>query len=107
MRLSMAEMPPETIGIPPDMVIIDTADTDTGPHCMGTFDSRRTHRIGHAIVMAAKEARAVPMSVAADELEVGADDLVTDGKGNIHVAGIPDKKISVVEAALAAHFKHG
>jgi CO/xanthine dehydrogenase Mo-binding subunit len=46
------------------------------------------------------------MSVAADELEVSADDLVTDGKGNILVAGT-DRKISVVETALAAHFKRG
>src|ERR687886_176284 len=48
-------------------VIIDTADTDTGPHCMGTFASRGTHRIGNAIIMAAKEARAALMDVAAEE----------------------------------------
>jgi CO/xanthine dehydrogenase Mo-binding subunit len=106
LKTVMTQIAAETIGIPPDMVIIDTADTDTGPHCMGTFASRGTHRVGNAIVMAAKEARAVLMSVAADELEVGVEDLVTDGKGNILVAGT-DRKISVVETALAAHFKHG
>jgi CO/xanthine dehydrogenase Mo-binding subunit len=106
LKTVMTQIAAETIGVPPDMVIIDTADTDTGPHCMGTFASRGTHRVGNAIVMAAKEARAVLMSVAADELEVSADDLVTDGKGNILVAGT-DRKISVVETALAAHFKRG
>jgi CO/xanthine dehydrogenase Mo-binding subunit len=106
LKTVMTQIAAETIGVPPDMVIIDTADTDTGPHCMGTFASRGTHRIGNAIVMAAKEARAVMMSVAADELEVSADDLITDGKGNILVAGT-DRKISVVETALAAHFKRG
>ncbi len=35
-------------------MIVDTADTDTGPHCMGTFASRGTHRIGNAIIMAAQ-----------------------------------------------------
>ena len=89
------------------MVIIDTADTDTGPHCMGTFASRGTHRIGNAIIMAAKEARNVLLEVAGDELEVGADDLETDGKGTIRVKGVPTKSISVIETALAAHFKHG
>ena len=103
----MTQICAETIGVPLDNVIIDTADTDTGPHCMGTFASRGTHRIGNAIIMAAKEARAVLLEVAAEELEVNAADLDTDGKGNIHVKGAPSKSISVFEAALAAHFKHG
>jgi CO/xanthine dehydrogenase Mo-binding subunit len=74
---------------------------------MGTFASRGTHRIGNAIIMAAKEARQVLLDVAADELEVSAADLETDGKGGIHVKGVPSKSIPVFEAALAAHFKHG
>ena len=57
LRTVMTQICAETIGVPPEMVIIDTADTDTGPHCMGTFASRGTHRIGNAIIMAAKEAR--------------------------------------------------
>jgi len=107
LRTVMTQICAETIGVPPEMVIIDTADTDTGPHCMGTFASRGTHRIGNAIIMAAKEARAVLMDVAADELEVSAADLETDGKGAIHVKGVPSKSIPVFEVALAAHFKHG
>jgi CO/xanthine dehydrogenase Mo-binding subunit len=74
---------------------------------MGTFASRGTHRIGNAIVMAAKEARGVLLEVAAEELEVNAADLDTDGKGNIHVKGAPSKSIPVFQVALAAHFKHG
>ena len=58
LKTVMTQICAETIGVPADMVIIDTADTDTGPHCMGTFASRGTHRIGNAIIMAAKEARA-------------------------------------------------
>ena len=81
LKTVMQQICAETIGVPPEMVIIDTADTDTGPHCMGTFASRGTHRIGNAIIMAAKEARQVLMDVAADELEVSAADLETDGKG--------------------------
>ena len=87
LKTVMTQICAETIGVPVDTVIIDTADTDTGPHCMGTFASRGTHRIGNAIIMAAKEARAVLLEVAADELEVDASDLDTDGKGNIHVEG--------------------
>ena len=107
LKTVMQQIAAETLGVPVDTVIIDTADTDTGPHDMGTFASRSTHRTGNAIVMAAKEAREALLQVAAEELEVGAGDLVTDGKGNIHVVGIEGKSISVIATALAAHFKHG
>ena len=107
LKTVMTQICAEAIGVPFENVIIDTADTDTGPHCMGTFASRGTHRIGNAIVMAAKEARGVLLEVAGEELEVSAADLDTDGKGKIHVKGAPQKSISVIETALAAHFKHG
>ncbi|GKX32727.1 MAG: aldehyde oxidase [Rhizobiaceae bacterium MnEN-MB40S] len=107
LRQVMSQICAETIGVPTEAVTIDTADTDTGPHCMGTFASRGTHRIGNAIVQAAREARDVMLEVAAEELEVDAGDLETDGTGNIHVKGAPQKSISVFDTALAAHFKHG
>jgi CO/xanthine dehydrogenase Mo-binding subunit len=103
----MAQICAETIGVPADQVTIDTADTDTGPHCMGTFASRGTHRIGNAVMRAAQEARQVMLEVAAEELEVSAGDLVTDGAGGIHVKGAPGKAISIFDTALAAHFRHG
>ncbi|MGI9382948.1 MAG: molybdopterin cofactor-binding domain-containing protein, partial [Methyloligellaceae bacterium] len=39
----------ETLGVPVDDVYVDTADSDTGPHCMGSFASRGTHRVGNAV----------------------------------------------------------
>ena len=30
----------ETLGVPVEDVYVDTADSDTGPHCMGSFASR-------------------------------------------------------------------
>jgi CO/xanthine dehydrogenase Mo-binding subunit len=73
---------------------------------MGTFASRATHRVGNAIIMAAKEARQALLEVAAEELEVSADDLETDGRGNIRVRGAPGRSIGLVDTALAAHFKY-
>jgi CO/xanthine dehydrogenase Mo-binding subunit len=35
----MAQICAETIGVSADLVTIDTADTDTGPHCMGPTSS--------------------------------------------------------------------
>jgi CO/xanthine dehydrogenase Mo-binding subunit len=86
--------------------MIDTADTDTGPHCMGTFASRATHRVGNAVIIAAQEARKVMLEVAADELEANPDDLETDGQGFVRVKGSPDRKIDLVTLALSAHFKY-
>ena len=100
-----AQCAAETLGLPMENVIVDTADTDTGPHCMGTFASRGTHRVGNAVIMAAREAREVMLQVAAEELEVDAGDLETDGTGFIRVKGSPETKLHIEEVAGAAHFK--
>jgi CO/xanthine dehydrogenase Mo-binding subunit len=97
----------ETLGVPTEEVHVDTADSDTGPHCMGSFASRGTHRVGNAVIMAATEARAVLLEAAAEKLEVSPGDLVTDGKANIHVRGAPSRSISVRDAAIAAQFEQG
>ena len=97
----------ETLGVPVEDVYVDTADSDTGPHCMGSFASRGTHRVGNAVMAAAKEARGVMMEAAAEELEVNAADLDTDGRGNIHVKGAPHRSISTKDVAIAAQFKQG
>ena len=97
----------ETLGVPVEDVYVDTADSDTGPHCMGSFASRGTHRVGNAVIAAAKEARAVLLEAAADELEVNAADLVTDGRGNIHVRGAPSRSITVADASASAQFRQG
>ena len=102
-----AQVAAETLGMPYDSVIVDTADTDTGPHCMGTFASRGTHRVGNAVIMAAREAREVMLAVAAEELEVDAGDLETDGTGYVRVKGAAEKKIHIQDIALAAHFTQG
>lgn len=107
LKTVLAQIGAETLGVPVENVMIDTADTDTGPHCMGTFASRATHRVGNAIIMAAEEARKALLEVAGDELEASPEDLETDGKGNIYVKGVPSRSIGLVDAALAAHFKYG
>ena len=97
----------ETLGVPIEDVYVDTADSDTGPHDMGSFASRGTHRVGNAVIQASREARGVLLEAAADELEVNASDLETDGKGNIHVRGAPQRSVTVAETAIAAQFKQG
>jgi CO/xanthine dehydrogenase Mo-binding subunit len=107
LKTVIAQIGAEVLGVPFENVMIDTADTDTGPHCMGTFASRATHRIGNAVIQAAEEARKILLEVASDELEVSPNDLETDGDGNIYVKGSPERTINIVDVALAAHFKYG
>ena len=97
----------EALGVPVADVHVDTADSDTGPHCMGSFASRGTHRVGNAVIRAATEARAQLLEAAAEELEVDAADLVTDGEGNIHVKGSAGRSITVADASIAAQFRQG
>ncbi len=106
LKTVIAQIAAEALGVPFENVMIDTADTDTGPHCMGTFASRATHRVGNAVIEAAHEARKVMLEVAADELEAAPEDLDTDGQGNVFVKGSPDRSIHLVDLALAAHFKY-
>jgi CO/xanthine dehydrogenase Mo-binding subunit len=107
LKTVIAQIGAEVLGVPFENVMIDTADTDTGPHCMGTFASRATHRVGNAVIQAAQEARKVMLEVASEELEANPDDLVTEGDGFIRVKGSPDRKVHIVDVALAAHFKYG
>ena len=97
----------ETLGVPIEDVYVDTADSDTGPHDMGSFASRGTHRMGNAVIRASLEAREVMLEAAAEELEVDPADLVTDGRGNIHVKGAPSRSVTTMAAAQAAQFKQG
>src|SRR5438046_10120994 len=107
MKSATRQICAETLGVPVEDVYVDTADSDTGPHCMGSFASRATHRVGNAVMAAAKEARGVMMEAAAEELEVNVADLETDGRGNIHVKGAPHRSISTKDVAIAAQFQQG
>ena len=107
LKTVLAQIGAEALGVPFDMVRVDTGDTDTGPHCMGTFASRATHRAGNAIVRAADEAKQVLLEVAAEEMEASPEDLETDGEGNVRVIGSPGASMTVMDVALAAHFKQG
>jgi CO/xanthine dehydrogenase Mo-binding subunit len=106
LKTVIGQIAAETLGVPLDSVTIDTGDTDSAPHCMGTFASRGTHRVGNAVIMAAKEAKQALLEAAAEEMEAAPEDM-TIADGIISVRGAPARTISVFDTALAAHFKQG
>lgn len=107
LKTVIGQIAAETLGVDFDEIVIDTADTDTGPHCMGTFASRATHRVGNAVIAAATEARRALLEVAAEELEASVDDLEMDGHGNLLVRGVPSRSVRVADIASLAQFKYG
>jgi CO/xanthine dehydrogenase Mo-binding subunit len=107
LRTVIGQIAAEALGVRMADVHIDTADTDTGPHCMGTFASRATHRVGNAVLAAAIEARDALLDVAAEELEAARDDLAFDGQGNLFVQGSPERTVPVTRIASIAQFTYG
>jgi CO/xanthine dehydrogenase Mo-binding subunit len=107
LRTVISQIAAEALGVELDQIVIDTADTDTGPHDMGTFASRATHRVGNAVIAAAIEARRSLLEVAAEELEAAVDDLEIDGHGNVMVRGAPARAVKVADIASLAQFKYG
>ena len=107
LRTVVGQIAAEVLVVAADEIVVDMADTDTGPHCMGTFASRATHRVGNAVRIAALEARDALMDVAAIELDAPVDRLVTDGQGNVLVASDPGRCMRVAEVAANAQFTYG
>ena len=107
LRTVIAQIAAEALGVDYDQIVINTGDTDTGPHCMGTFASRATHRVGNAVKMAALEARGCVLDLASEELNVPVEDLVTDGHGNVTVKGDPTRQRRIEDLASRAQFQYG
>jgi len=107
LKTVIGQIAAETLGVAFEEVVVDIGDTDTGPHCMGTFASRATHCVGNAVIAAATEARQALLEVAAEELEAAVTDLVIDGRGSIMVRGAPSRSVKVAEIASLAQFAYG
>jgi len=107
LRTVIGQIAAETLGVAFEEIVVDTADTDTGPHDMGTFASRATHRVGNAVILAAREAFEALLDVAADEFEASRDEIVADGEGNLMVKGVPARSMRIAELASMAQFKYG
>ncbi len=107
LKTVIGQIAAETLGVDYDEIVVNIGDTDSGPHDMGTFASRATHRIGNAVIMAAREARQALLEVAAEELEASVDELEIDGHGNLMVTGVPARSVKVADIAALAQFKHG
>ena len=92
----------DELGIPIDKITVKWGDTDLIPVGGGTGGSRSLQQGGAAVRQASLELIEVARQRAADELEVGAADLVFDaGRSAFAVAGDPDASVPLARLAEA------
>jgi CO/xanthine dehydrogenase Mo-binding subunit len=93
---ALTQIAAEVFGVPPDRVKVLTAPTDAAPHSGGTGGSKIVYTVGNAVMQAAGDARRQALAVAADALEVRADDLEIDGE-RVVVIGAPDRAVTLAQ----------
>ena len=82
-------------------VSISRPDTDVTPYDQGTSSSRNTYSMGTAVGMAVADIRRQLLEIAANELEVGVDDLELVA-GRVQAKGAPAKSIAYGDLVRAS-----
>jgi CO/xanthine dehydrogenase Mo-binding subunit len=100
----LTQIAAEVLGIPPEHITVTTADTDVTPFVWGPVASRLTFIAGNALIQACRAARAQILDIAGKLLEAAPDDLVIRD-GVVHVAGSPDRRVTVGQACAAHLFR--
>jgi len=95
---TLAQLCADRLGVDLDDVVVITGDTDGIALGLGTYASRTAVVAGNAVAGAARTVREKALQVAAQLLEVSADDLEVD-RGTIRVRGVPDRQMSFAQVA--------
>jgi carbon-monoxide dehydrogenase large subunit len=104
---TFAQIVAEELGMDVDNIVVEHGDTDTEPYGLGTYGSRSTPVAGAAAAVAARKVRDKAKSIAANELEAAEEDIEWDREsGEFHVAGAPDRTITITEIAAGAYMNH-
>ncbi len=88
--------------MPFEDVEVTTGDTRRMPYAVGTFASRAAVMSGSAVALAARQARAKALRIAADALEVSEDDLEIVA-GQVQVRGAPANRIALGTVAVLSN----
>jgi CO/xanthine dehydrogenase Mo-binding subunit len=75
---AMAQIAAETLGVPTESIAVVHSDTDATPYDMATLGSRSTYHMGHAVRLAADDARRQLIALAAANLNVPPETLVCE-----------------------------
>lgn len=98
---TLAQIAAAELGASFEDVIVTAGDTALVPFGMGTGGSRVMANAGPAVARTAREVRARAARVAAELLECAPEDVrIADGR--VHVAGVPDRAMTLGRVAHAA-----
>ncbi|MCC6704010.1 MAG: molybdopterin-dependent oxidoreductase, partial [Thermomicrobiales bacterium] len=95
---TFAQIVAEELGLDASDLRIVTAPTDSAPFAGGTGGSKITYTVGAAVKKAAEDTRQQVLNIAAEQLEVSADDLELVG-GKINVKGVPGSSMTLKQVA--------
>ena len=99
---AFAQLVADRVGTEPSRVKVVWGDTDATPNGMGTIGSRSITVGGEAAAIAADRVAAKARVIVAELLEASADDVeLRDGR--FAVRGSPDRSMTLIDVAQAAH----
>ncbi|HEX6799046.1 MAG TPA: molybdopterin cofactor-binding domain-containing protein [Ktedonobacterales bacterium] len=99
---TFAQLVADQLGVSVDDVDVVHGDTGAIPMGWGTYGSRSTAVGGTAVYKATQKVIDKATKLAAHLLEASADDIVFD-QGKFHVAGSPQKSVTIQDIALQAN----
>jgi len=85
---AMAQIAAETLGISTETVRVVHPDTDVTPYDMATLGSRSTYHMGNAVRLAAEDARAQLLRIAATALHANVEELECRDGAVISLTGV-------------------
>ncbi|VCU68887.1 4-hydroxybenzoyl-CoA reductase subunit alpha [Pigmentiphaga humi] len=101
----LAQIVAHELNIPLAHVHVAPPDTDVSPYAIGTLASRVTIAAGNAAILAGRKAREALIGLAAQKLELPAEDLeIADGfiRSKLH----PDKQAGIADIAKLHIWRH-
>jgi carbon-monoxide dehydrogenase large subunit len=99
---TFAQVVADHLGVAPDDVVVVHGDTRSGPEGFGTFGSRSVALGGGALARVAGEVREKGRRIAARLLEAAPPDVIGVA-GGFQVTGVPQRRVTWREVALAAY----
>ncbi len=94
-----AQICADQLGVPLDMIKVESGDTGVFPLGIGTIASRVAVTGGSSVHLAASQVKAKAVRIASEMLEAAEQDLVVEN-GHVSIAGVPDMKVPLGAIAL-------
>ena len=101
-QTSFAQIAADTLGVQFDQVVVREGDAARVEDGIGTFGSRSLLLAGNAVAAAATELKRQIVQYAADLFECNSADVIIQA-GQVHVAGSPDRSVSLRDVAMMAN----